>query len=94
VRSTAAQHWSAKPDERDDRPARIKRHASAARARYRHVRAAQEVRELAGVGHCLISVTVVYARLSAALSRESAGQRRAFGEIYQDINRDQHPKSD
>src|SRR5512132_3250519 len=29
------------------------------------------------------------ARLSAALSRESAGQRRAFSEIYQDINRDQ-----
>jgi hypothetical protein len=45
---------------------------------------AQQIRELLRVDDRLISVAVVYARSSAVLSWGNAGQRKAFGEIYQD----------
>jgi hypothetical protein len=47
-----------------------KRYALGARRDHRHHCAAQQVRELAGVGHRLVAETVVYGRSSAALSRE------------------------
>ena len=49
----------------------------------------KEICKPSGVGHRLIAEAVVYTPSSAALSRENTGQRRAFGEICQDINRDQ-----
>jgi AAA ATPase domain len=67
----------------------VERCASTARTHHGCICAAQQVCQLGGVRNRMIAEAVVYVRSGAALSRESAGQRRAFGEIYQDINRDQ-----
>jgi hypothetical protein len=47
----------------------------------------QQIRELLRVGDRLISVAVVYARLSAALDRENAGQQRPSDGSYPDVDR-------
>ena len=49
----------------------MERCASSVRRRHRTIRPAQQVRQLGRVGHRLIAVAVVYARSSAALSREN-----------------------
>ena len=46
----------------------------------------QQIRELPGVGHRVIAVAVVYARLSAVLPCVFAGRTRPFGNIYPDID--------
>ena len=49
----------------------MERCASSVRRRHRTIRPAQQVGQLGRVGHRLIAVAVVYARSSAALSREN-----------------------
>jgi hypothetical protein len=68
--------WSRGPDagrgvlDGEDR----ERCASSSWRRHRNVCAAQQACQLGRVGHRLVPVAVVYARLNAALTRENAGQ--------------------
>jgi hypothetical protein len=52
--------------------------ASRPRRHHGYIYAAQQVRELPGVGDRLVSEAVVQPRGSAVLSRENAGRSRAF----------------
>jgi hypothetical protein len=65
----------------------MERYASTARAHDRGIRAAQQVRELSGVGDRLVPVAVVWTPFSAALNMENAAQRRASSDMYPDIDR-------
>ena len=59
----------------------MKRYASATRADDSGIRAAQQVYELAGVGHRLVPVAVVYARPGAALTCVSQVDPERFAEV-------------
>jgi hypothetical protein len=64
----------------------MERCASTDGARHRHIRPAQQVGQLGGVGHRLISEAVVQTPSSAALNRENAGHQRPSGENHRDID--------